>query len=970
MRIRILSLALLAIALPLSSCSDNGILDPGMAPPPVRFNHAETAPPEIRISEIHYDNVSTDVGEAVEISGPAGASVAGWSIVLYNGSSTVRAPYSTRTLTGMIPATPSCGSRGVVFLTYPTDGIQNGDPDGIALVNASGHVVEFLSYDGTFVALTGPAAGMTPIEILVSESNSTPVGHSIKRRGTGANVWEAPAASNFGTCNDNDPPPPPPAVVARVEVAPASATVEQGSTVQFFATAYDAADQPIAGASFIWTSSNANASVNSSGLAKGELPGDAQIIATSNNGKTGTAALRIDAPPPPPDVRLSEIHYDNFGIDVAEAVEVEGPAGTDVTGWKIVLYNGSNGLSYNTFLLDGLIPATQTCNGRGVVYTRTTDIQNGGPDGVALVDASGAVVEFLSYEGTFTANDGPAAGRASKDIGIFEDAAEANLGKSMQRNAAGTTWANALYSFGVCNGTGVTPPPFGNSISFSGRAATDPPLPVGFEDQLFARLFDASGTEDEDATFTWTSETPAIASIDQDGVMRALSAGVARLRATANDGTTHTYSLPTHVATRSATAHYEGNDEFGRPTDNTPGDELIIVRDQLITSFNTSKGTPNWVAYEIDASHFGPQDRCDCFTYDPELPSAGKYTTADYTGAGEFHGYGIDRGHLARSADRTAGSLDNAHTYYFSNIIPQAADNNQGPWAAFETHLGNLARSGSKEVYVLTGPTGNKGTIKNENRIVIPTHTWKVAVIMPKDQGIENVDSYDDVEVIAVIMPNEAGIRNVDWTTYKKTVDEVEALSGYDLLKLLRDDIEIAVESNTKPPVAAVNGPYAGIEGESIAMSGAQSSDADGDALTYAWSFGDGGTGTGVNVSHTYRRGGTFTVRLTVTDTRGLTDAVETTATIATWSEATGNAVTIVEQLEARGKINTADARWIQTKLYIAQKHYQTGLNTAADNQMEQILRRLDAMVESGDAHEADAAALRSLVTRIMNASS
>ena len=68
---------------------------------------------------------------------------------------------------------------------------------------------------------------------------------------------------------------------------------------------------------------------------------------------------------------------------------------------------------------------------------------------------------------------------------------------------------------------------------------------------------------------------------------------------------------------------------------------------------------------KLDATNYGPEDRCDCFTYDPELPPLPADTTADYTGAGAFAGFGIDRGHLARSADRTSGNLDNARTYYF-----------------------------------------------------------------------------------------------------------------------------------------------------------------------------------------------------------------------------------------------------------------------------------------------------------------
>ena len=45
---------------------------------------------------------------------------------------------------------------------------------------------------------------------------------------------------------------------------------------------------------------------------------------------------------------INEIHYDNNGTDAGESIEVAGPAGTDLTGWSIVLYNGSGGAVYNT----------------------------------------------------------------------------------------------------------------------------------------------------------------------------------------------------------------------------------------------------------------------------------------------------------------------------------------------------------------------------------------------------------------------------------------------------------------------------------------------------------------------------------------------------------------------------------------------------------------------------------------------
>ena len=858
--------ALLALA---TGCATRDVVAPARTPTSnldVSAAAAVTAP---YVSEIHYDNVGTDADESIEITGPAGFDLTGWQIVLYNGNG--GAAYNTRTLSGTIPTV--CGDAGVIVATYPQDGIQNGSPDGIALVRADGTVAEFLSYEGPMTAVGGPANGMTSIDIGVFES-SAPVGQSLQRSSAG--IWTGPIASTVGACNAEGLTP----TVTSVTVAPTTASIVQGGTQSFTATARDASNQPIAGISVTWTSSaTAIATISASGTATGMAPGDATITATAPNGISGTAALHVDPPSNPalPPTRFSELHYDNFNVDAGEAIEIEGPAGTSLDGWSVVLYNGSNNQPYSTQLLSGTI--TESCSGRGVIVVSYPQdgIQNGSPDGMALVNASGQVVEFLSYEGTMTAAAGPASGMPSTDIGVSENSSPA--GQSLQRTSTGSWLAPSTSSFGTCNGTGGTP---GNTISFSGRLSSDPALPVGFQDQLFATVRNSSG-QVVVTTVTWTSESPTIASIDQTGVITALAAGSATFRATAADGTTTgTIVLPTRVAVASTSAQYAGNAEFGEPADGNPSDDFIVRNTYYTASWNPTRGTPNWVSYDLEATHFGPEDRCDCFTFDPSLPTAfTRYTTADYTGAGEIAGFGIDRGHLARSFDRTASSLDNAYTFYFTNIVPQAADLKQGPWATMENFLGDLARQQNKEVYIVAGVAGSAGTVKNEGKIVIPAATWKVAVVMPRDQGLANVDDLSDLEVIAVIMPNVPGIRSVDWNTYRTTVDAVEALSGYDLLALLRDDIESAIESGTRPPIAAINGPFSAPEGSSLSMSAAGSSDPDNDALTYLWSFGDGATGTGLDVSHTYVQDGNYTVRLTVRDVHGVEATITAPATIS-----------------------------------------------------------------------------------------
>ena len=66
------------------------------------------------------------------------------------------------------------------------------------------------------------------------------------------------------------------------------------------------------------------------------------------------------------------------------------------------------------------------------------------------MNASNQVVQFLSYEGVFTATNGPASGRTSVNIGVSESPTSA-LGLSLQlggigRDYAQFTWQTARTS--------------------------------------------------------------------------------------------------------------------------------------------------------------------------------------------------------------------------------------------------------------------------------------------------------------------------------------------------------------------------------------------------------------------------------------------------------------------------------------------------------------------------------------------
>lgn len=153
------------------------------------------------VNEIHYDNQGADTEETIEIAGPAGTDLSGWLLVLYNGSATSRAPYREIPLTGAIDAELD----GLGAVSFAASGLQNGSPDGIALVDPAGTVLQFLSHEGTFEAASGPAAGMTSTNIGVNESGSTPIGQSLQLSGEGTVAtdftWTGPTPASFGTLN-------------------------------------------------------------------------------------------------------------------------------------------------------------------------------------------------------------------------------------------------------------------------------------------------------------------------------------------------------------------------------------------------------------------------------------------------------------------------------------------------------------------------------------------------------------------------------------------------------------------------------------------------------------------------------------------------------------------------------------------------------------------------------------------------
>ena len=171
------------------------------------------------INEVDYDMPSTDVAEFIEIYNPGGTAVslAGKQLLLVNGAN--GSVYATINLTGSIAANGFVVVAGA-SVTVPapavkidpgwvSDKIQNGSPDGIALVDSTTHtVIDALSYEGamTSVSLAGFGAPVSLVEGTVAPAADSASSGALCRRqnqdtNNAAADWMLCATSTPGTSN-------------------------------------------------------------------------------------------------------------------------------------------------------------------------------------------------------------------------------------------------------------------------------------------------------------------------------------------------------------------------------------------------------------------------------------------------------------------------------------------------------------------------------------------------------------------------------------------------------------------------------------------------------------------------------------------------------------------------------------------------------------------------------------------------
>ena len=156
----------------------------------------------------------------------------------------------------------------------------------------------------------------------------------------------------------------------------------------------------------------------------------------------------------------------------------------------------------------------------------------------------------------------------------------------------------------------------------------------------------------------------------------------------------------------------------------TPG-AVEICYDGYALGHSAQAREPLW-----SAEHMTPQGaqaaltakRFGSFHVEKLIPPADRSKPADYRCSI------YDKGHMTPVGD-FGDKAEEADTFSMANMVPQNAALNEGLWAGIEGALLKAAASG-QEFYIVTGPGFGINPSKLNDRVTIPSSTWK-AVYSP-----------------------------------------------------------------------------------------------------------------------------------------------------------------------------------------------------------------------------------------------
>jgi DNA/RNA endonuclease G (NUC1) len=270
-----------------------------------------------------------------------------------------------------------------------------------------------------------------------------------------------------------------------------------------------------------------------------------------------------------------------------------------------------------------------------------------------------------------------------------------------------------------------------------------------------------------------------------------------------------------------ATLQMQLGNPSGATSDTNNHDHYLIQRTVEALDYSDNLGEPNWASWDLTGSDIGSSGRSGSFFTDTNLPTDFYWvTTDDYNGVGAIN---YNRGHMCPSADRTANTTDNDMVFFMSNIIPQAAQNNQGVWGNFESYCQGLAQSGD-ELLITCGPSLFNGTLIPSGKAAIATYTWKIAVIVPPGSGTALSRITTNTQVVSIRIPNSNNVTSA-WQSYVTSVNQIQVDTGFTFFTALPPDVAAVLRNevygqSAPPPDITGFSPTNGAANASVVITG------------------------------------------------------------------------------------------------------------------------------------------------------
>ncbi|KRF37657.1 DNA/RNA endonuclease [Nocardioides sp. Soil805] len=157
------------------------------------------------------------------------------------------------------------------------------------------------------------------------------------------------------------------------------------------------------------------------------------------------------------------------------------------------------------------------------------------------------------------------------------------------------------------------------------------------------------------------------------------------------------------------------------------GDPVVPYTHFSLT-LSASRRLARWVAWNVDGSAIRKLARGDDFRLDPRLPADVQ------TGEELYADNRLDRGHLARRADLTWGTAEeaaraNTDSFFFTNIAPQLDSFNQasrwGLWGRLEDALYEAVTVDRLRISVFGGPVLRDDDLEYRG-VLVPREFWKL----------------------------------------------------------------------------------------------------------------------------------------------------------------------------------------------------------------------------------------------------